>query len=294
MAQCQHFVLTRFNIRQGALLTGEWVGGKPEYLEYRFGLFERFTLPSVCAQRVPFRWLVFYSASTPEPYRARALSYAKVCPAYEAVFVDDRVPLSGDLAVVSEVIRARLDEGVTHVITTRIDNDDAINVDALAWIRARAVALLQRHSVTPFVISMKNGYAYHLSACFTQYYSWDSNHYLTLVAEQASGEHILKFSHGEIRDASIPVHLIESDGAWLEVVHGGNLLNSFRTHCPIVFRNAAFFEKTFAVSLNPTLRGWSRGWLVYMIPGKLTQKFKGMARRIRSFFGAPTTDDKHQ
>jgi hypothetical protein len=74
-ASFEHFVLTRFNVRESADKTDLVLN--PVWLQFRFDLFERFCWPSVRAQTTgAFTWLVFFDKDTPEPFRARTERYA--------------------------------------------------------------------------------------------------------------------------------------------------------------------------------------------------------------------------
>ena len=73
---CQHFILTRFNLRiwrqdkhGSAVRTREW-------LEHRFGLFEKYCLPSIANQTCKdFEWVVLFDDKTPDEFRNRISEY---------------------------------------------------------------------------------------------------------------------------------------------------------------------------------------------------------------------------
>ena len=95
----QHFVLTRFNVRFAFFINqqghGEWPGADPVYLDRRLAFFEKYCLPAMKRQTVPFRWLVFFSSLTPEAYKERVRAYVRECPSFEPVFVEDERPIEG-------------------------------------------------------------------------------------------------------------------------------------------------------------------------------------------------------
>lgn len=129
MSDFKHLLLTRFNVRHGpwqadkhgqAVLTDAW-------LEHRFGLFDRFCFPSVAAQtNRDFQWLVFFDVATPERFRRRLERYRGFAPFAPEFTTDDRL---------IDVIRERA-AGAATLITTRLDNDDAIHRELIARVQA--------------------------------------------------------------------------------------------------------------------------------------------------------------
>ena len=70
----QHFVITRFNLRDPALEKAN--GNKPllddKWMEDRLELFENYCLSSIKSQsELNFTWLVFFDISTPEVFRKK-------------------------------------------------------------------------------------------------------------------------------------------------------------------------------------------------------------------------------
>jgi len=124
-----HFLVTRFNVR---LPFGGRVNLDPRWLDHRHALFERFCLPAVTGQSTKaFRWLLLCDARTPEPHRSRLEGYERVSNA-EIIWVDDEVQ-----AGLRAAVAARLGHG-THVITSRLDNDDAICRDFVERVQEAA------------------------------------------------------------------------------------------------------------------------------------------------------------
>ena len=166
----EHFLLTNFNVRLG------WtrdVHGRttltPEWMENRWRLFETFCLPSVRCQTDPrFRWLVRFDPATPEAHRERfrrlTTGMTNVIPLWRAE------PFSA-------VIGALLDPSTELLLTTRLDNDDAIHRTAMARIRA-AVG-----DAAPEFLNFSEGCVLVLTGDRPKMlrYSHDSNPFLSLV-----------------------------------------------------------------------------------------------------------------
>lgn len=105
-----HAVVTRFNV---GCTDAAW-------LEHRVRLFERFTLPSVQAQtRQDFHWLLLCDRMTSGVWKNRLR-------AYESENTHLVWTARGDKAW-RKYLRDLLAGDETHVITTRLDNDDAVS-----------------------------------------------------------------------------------------------------------------------------------------------------------------------
>ncbi|MEM9645186.1 MAG: glycosyltransferase [Planctomycetota bacterium] len=208
-----HLVLTRFNCRFAASWTK--VAIDPDWLGPRFELFDRYCLPTMRAQTCKdFKWVLFFDAETPSPFRERALALQD--ERTSVVLVET---LTGEL--IRETIHAHTDAGATHLVTTRLDNDDGLASDALERVQGAFTA-----SPSPYFINLDEG----LIVAEERYYQRHdpSNAFLTFV-EPRSGEPMGVW-HCEHNNASAhaPVHPVSGPPAWLQVVHGGNVSNKVR------------------------------------------------------------------
>lgn len=279
----EHFVLTRFNLN---ILTfrkyGDWHGCDPIYLDRRFELFERYCLPAMKRQEVPFRWLVFFSSQTPAVYRERLQVLSAECPALEPVFVDDRTPLDGGskFEAVMRPILDRLSDDADYFITTRIDNDDAFNVSALSWIRATAGARLAGERPDRFFVLLRNGNVYHEGRSFTQEYRWDLNHFPSLVCARGIRAHVLDVEHTKVKASGVPFAICTRPHAWLEVVNGSNLTNGFRPYCRSRFLSHEELRAQFAIETDMTFAGYASAFLHSYLPAVIRYRLSSMKRRL--------------
>ena len=121
-----HFILTRFNI----YLWNKDKEGCPvrtiKWLKHRFELFEQYCLPSIKNQTCQnFEWIVLFDDSTPEKFKNKIAEYQKECLQFIPIYVE---PENGRRF--AEIFREEVIKRVTaeRVITTYLDNDDALNV----------------------------------------------------------------------------------------------------------------------------------------------------------------------
>ncbi len=117
-----HILITRFNITYEDTPLVCRKGLQEDWLAQRFALFETYCMPSVLGQtNRSFQWLVLFDEHTPEPFRGRIDCHVTE-GAYHAVWMS-----SFDLDVIKANVRRFISPDASHVITTRLDNDDAIS-----------------------------------------------------------------------------------------------------------------------------------------------------------------------
>ena len=140
----QHFLGTRFNVglypKRMDLAYTDKSGRVPakdpdRWMEKRFELFERFCVPSVRNQSVKdFTWLVVFDAETPQPYFDRAERVGHDC---------HLVPLRaerGHPRMLRRYAAQSLRPDTEYLITSRIDNDDAIHRDFMGTVQGHLLA----------------------------------------------------------------------------------------------------------------------------------------------------------
>lgn len=217
----RHVLLTRFNTRRPAEIAPDerWLGN-------RWPLFERFCVPSVTNQHCRnFDWLIFFDAGTSTTWRERIEASADIA-GFSPVFLDE--PFTAGAA--SRAISAMRLDDAPFLITSRLDNDDALAPQFIAAVQA---------AFRPRPLEFLNlpwGYQLADNRIFLRPYLASS--FASLVEKGDTGaprtvhftEHHLIGRH--------PVRQVWSPPAWLQVVHGANLANEVRG-IPIGGRAAA-------------------------------------------------------
>ena len=126
-----HFILTRYNI---GLYSEDAIADKAAWMEERLQLFEAHYLPSLAAQApaIPFQVLLWIDPVTPE---------AEFNEIRRAVFRHD-IPAEFHFKDPREALTAMLPAyrlaGYSHLLTSRLDNDDAFKEGALQAIQDAA------------------------------------------------------------------------------------------------------------------------------------------------------------
>ena len=222
MADLQHFILTRFNIRiwtqdknRKAVRTADW-------LKQRFEVFERFCLPSIAQQTCKdFEWIVLFDSETPLEYKERVTGFKEVCPQFTPVYVE---PSMG--RYFRHVFRTSVAEKVhaSRVLTTYLDNDDALSVNFVEDIQRRAADLPDGTFVY-----YSSGFQFFKEFGLMLRVRDVRNHFVSVVETGSPGTLKTIFGYGShyyidrIPDAHI--EYIEDCPLWCEVVHERNMCN---------------------------------------------------------------------
>lgn len=207
-----HLVLTKFNVDTPYAPSAR--GIEPLWLKARFELFLRYCYPSVTRQEgVEFRWFIFCNILSPDWFKKEM---SRLNDVVIPVFVEG---LATDEVLGQKVMEA----GVVHtpyVITTRIDNDDAISRRHL-WHVQRAFRRQEREFIAfPLGLQLFRGHLYSV------YYP--CNPFLSLierVSDNGRATTVFCVSHTKVRTAGKVRHLWKSP-QWLQVLHSQNIENS--------------------------------------------------------------------
>jgi hypothetical protein len=241
MQPFRHFLLTHFNVRRSDARYDDRGlpvdrGGTPvrtvEWLEHRFALFERYCLPSVVGQtNQDFLWFIRYDPDAPGDCGARLGRYA-------AAYTKLR-PIPGKTWY-AEAIESEISPHTECVITTRIDNDDALHRDAIADI--------QRHCRpgTSEFINLQSGYFYDHASGLAAREELPHGNFVSFVEHPKAQplRTVSRFNHEEVAKFG-PVRQISGEPRWLIVVHEHNLSNRHNDRRPL---SAVDLEPQFPIA----------------------------------------------
>lgn len=264
----QLFFLTRFNIllwksdKEGILVrTSNW-------LDHRFLLFEKFCLPSIKNQTCQkFEWIVLFDSTTPERYLAKVKEYQKECPQFVPLFVE---PQKG--RYFAEIFREEIVKRLNgkRVVSTYLDNDDALNMRFVEDLRQRA------SSVTDGTFFYYDeGYQYYTEDRFLLQINYPRNHFVSVVekGEPQSVKGIFGYGRHYYIDAikGASIEHIKTEPMWCEVVHQKNMLNdaNFLIGTKRV-KDVGILRSQFSVEVEV-----KTGWDVYV--------FKFLPRYMKTF-----------
>jgi hypothetical protein len=218
MNNLQHFILTRFNVRVDYSKTR--AGINPDWLNHRFQLFDQFCYPSVRSQsNQNFQWLVFFDSETPKTFQNRIKKYAQW---------QNFIPVYVDCEFTNEINRKaivqHLKTHVDYLITTRLDNDDAISKNFVQLTQNN----FQQQEFE--FLNFTSGYVWHNGKLYA--FDYLHNPFMSLIEKIHEpsingfktiicGQHTELSSMGKIKQ-------IKAKPTWLQVIHDKNVSNRIR------------------------------------------------------------------
>ncbi len=215
----RHYLITPWNVDNLDL----------DWLMARKRLFEKFCLPSVLSQtNTNFEWILVADARTPDSFKV-------VLDAYPATVLYADFDLTNIKRAhtphrrgirIEEAVRAPLreylkDVDADYIITTRLDNDDAIATDHIDKIQRYARQM--KANGLPFWLNLQRGYkwcggnVYPIGALHNPFVSMVETPADPLTAYRCC--HKVIYKHGRVEQVR------EGEPTWMQVIHGANLLN---------------------------------------------------------------------
>lgn len=219
----QHYIITSFNLpRSNRLDKNGNPTMTPEYMDKRFQLFERFCFPSIYAQtNQNFTWLILFSDKTEEVYRKKIAAYCERLPNLIPLFLDDAFALRWRDFIAYYIMN---DLKEPYGITTRLDNDDALNITYVE----RVQKLVTEKKLEKAFLAFPYGLRYstrHKIAFKSEPIPF--NHYISLVLPNDNNFKLVFFcDHTKLEETGYQVVVDwEEKMMWLEVVHSTNAVN---------------------------------------------------------------------
>lgn len=271
MDRFEHILLTRFNVKLYDNVDNP-KGLDPAWLEQRLQLFEKFCYPSLNNQsNQNFKWLVLFHASTPESFKTKIREYSQW---------KNFIPLYIDFAVSEEggcpeqlkaLIKSHLSDDCKFLITTRIDNDDAVCEDYIQKIQSYFREQECQGIVFPFGYQLLNNGSLYLDFSI-------GNHFISLIERFEANSFETVFSrHHTLLYEICPIQQVFCAPAWLEVVHGGNIANHHKSGVRV---SSHGLRQRFSIKAETILQSEKRlqlrieqiKFLIFDFPRYLTSK----------------------
>lgn len=252
-----------------------------EWLRYRLAFFYDVTYPSVRAQTTrDFDWLVLFDDRCSAEFRAEIEDLAR------GTFVPvwDRRPFRRD-TFAEPVAALTRGSGRTHLITTRIDSDDAMSRDFMAAVQAEFAGQER------LFVNFPHGVQIDRSGAVLRSHTLSSP-FLSLIEERVPERPpatVFVAKHARAR-AWAPIREVRSPVRWAQVVHDGNLsniVNGVRID-PAVVRQRIELTLPYAEDLSrgsllrgraTQLRRLGRLWVNH--PGEAAKFIEAQAWRLR-------------
>ncbi len=275
-----HYLMTRFNLRNPnweftknneALLTDEW-------MEDRMWLFENFCFPSVAAQtNTNFKWLICFDITTAEKYKQRITNLLKGHGHIEALYIDGMPAFYPEI---KKVIDGRSREK-PYLITSRIDNDDAIHKDFIDEVQKkfnaqdyRAIDIITGYSIQikPTVMLGKKEHIF--------------NPFISLI-EKNDNPKTVWFSDHHMWKKESRVTQVYHKRLWIAVIHEKNKVNNFNGYDDIKWETLKDDFK-----LSPEMDHFiienqipMREWWKLSLKNKIIVKYKVLGKAFKKLLG---------
>lgn len=249
MVNYKHFLITIFNLRTNSSAWKTDKNGKEtltnEWMLKRLELFWTYCFPSIRQQsNKNFTWLVFFDSEISHLYKEEINIVATQNSFFVPKFV--KIPYQIKNLIKNEIIE-NLQKDVSHVITTRLDNDDALHKDAI-------FAIQQCFDGQEYqIINFSRGYTFQIvPEKVVAKTTLIDGPFISLI-EKRNGQSlhtIYAKQHTEyIKDNKV-LHIGQTY-YWLRLIHDSNLLNymegTYIFKKSITFKDFGIAEK---ISIN--------------------------------------------
>ena len=274
-----HFILTRFNLKlwwkedknHQSIQTKEW-------LEERFRLFETYTWPSIKAQTCQdFKWICLFDKETPGIYKERIQRYQKEWDSFLPYYCGEKETKLFQ-SYFRHLVYKNADKSQNELLTTYLDNDDALHKDFIKDIQTRAKNLKFNT-----IISFQYGIQYYEEMNIAVRIPYKNNHFLTYyerLTEQIKT--VWGFWHFSIfKYPHIAIELInnKNNPNWIETIHQGNIDNDVKMtlHHHLITNQNVLSEFGITTPIIKNITAWYR--FMYMFIPRFA---KQIIRRIKN------------
>ena len=204
-----HIIITRFNV----LWSMDSIPADEDWLRHRLSFFRSVCCPSVMSQsNKNFRWVVLFDSAREDWFETEINTLSKEVP-FEPVWVQG--PLTPEVYSTIAADRCAAD----WLITSRLDNDDAISRDYVKLIQSQF-----RGQAFEF-INFRSGLQ--LTETGELFRSFDpSNPFISLIEKRTSHPPrcVYLAPHTDVERHGNVIQL-KSHPMWLQMLHGRNLGN---------------------------------------------------------------------
>ncbi|GAA3961637.1 glycosyltransferase [Allohahella marinimesophila] len=212
--QICHLILTRFNVRSGG--KEAQIRQDPTWLKTRFDLFEKYCLPSVKKQSdKSFKWLIFFDLDTPDYFKQKVIQYVENCDQIVPTYVGEWNSEAVKSAIASQILPEH-----RFVLSTRLDNDDAIHIDFI-----KTLQLASRACGHDVYLNFPKGMTYASGVAYSHLDR--SNAFISRMESVSDFHGVWELKHVDIASTR-PIVQLDLKFAWLQVVHGRNVSNKIR------------------------------------------------------------------
>lgn len=276
----KHYLITRFNLKNKnwdvtknneSLLTRDW-------MTHRIQLFSNFCLPSVASQtNTNFQWLLYFDVTTDADFKTELEALLKPYPHFKAFYIDG-------MEAFHPAIKSYISEdskGSSHIITSRIDNDDCIHKDYIATIQKQfqsqdfmAIDILKGYSlqVSPDIMLGKKEHIF--------------NPFISLIEKNDAPKTVWFSDHNMWKKESRRIE-IANQRLWMSIIHKKNKVNEFDGYDKVLwdaiktdFVVSDIIDKKVTKHIIP-----HKAWRSLSLKNKLYVNYVLMSKKLKKAIG---------
>lgn len=207
-----HVLLTRFNLPSGGVERS--IREQEGWLTNRLELFERYCVPSVSGQsNRSFSWIIYFDPESPGWLKERVQEHAAA-----GLFTPIYRPAVAREQLLDDIRSVASGHGST-LLTTNLDNDDALAADFVE--RIQALPQVRERTAVFFTTGLIKGPS-------GVYRRLDRDNAFCSVVESWDAPATCWADWHVLLRRSMPVIELSGQPAWLQVVHGENVSNRVR------------------------------------------------------------------
>ncbi|WP_284651940.1 glycosyltransferase [Flavobacterium terrisoli] len=275
-----HLLVTRFNLRNPEwdvtknnekLLTDDW-------MEERMWFFENFCFPGIVAQtNQDFEWLLYFDVTTPEKYKIRMTELIQNQPNFKVFYIDGMPAFYDEL---KNYIKA-IPNPKPYLITSRIDNDDAVHKDFINEIQ------LQFNQQEYLVLDIIKGYSLQIRpTVMLGKKEHIFNPFMSLI-EKNDDPKTIWFYHHNMWKKETRIKQVTHKRLWIAVIHEKNKVNNFNGYDNVKWDKLKvdfiLSEEANELIKNELLP--HSKWLKLSWKNKIIVKYKVISKSFKRFFG---------
>lgn len=214
MNSFKHFIITPFNVdlisRSTAPVKDKILNY--DYLETRWQFFYQFCYPNVYNQtNQNFKWLLFFDKETPVTFKKRL----KILAEYDNIIIIYTPKKVDFQPFLVNILSEYTDKTITHIITSWLDNDDAIAIDYVDMVQKQFYGQNFEYINFPYgFILHKKGLYLKKNYC---------NQYLSLIEKNDDVLTCKIMKHNKIYGLSkkegLPVNQVITKPMWIKLEH---------------------------------------------------------------------------
>jgi glycosyltransferase involved in cell wall biosynthesis len=266
-------------------------------LDHRFSLFEKYCLPSIANQTCKgFEWIVLFDSTTPESYKGRIAEYQQKCPHLTPVYVNPnggryfaqifrdevvkRVQGSRSSIVQGQSRIGELENtsSFPRVLTTYLDNDDALDIRFVEDIQKRVETLPDGT-----FINYTNGFQFFTDYNYAMCIHFPRNHFMSFVENGNPPAVKTIYGYGSHyyinKIEGVRIEKVKDMPMWCEVIHEKNMGNdAYFLFGAKMIGDKGLLKQRFAIDEDVY-----SGFTLYAFRF-LPRYFKTFIRRIGYFF----------